>query len=164
MKTLAFFLSLSTIALAACGTSTLGGNGGGGGGGGHGGGGDSGLCGGKPSPLSCTDTSCPDGYACVPDVDPTTCHPSNCACDASGDWACTDDCGMGGSTCRQLFCGGELSPVTCEKTGCPDGYTCTPDPDPMSACHPSGCDCDEASSSWLCTADCGTGSTCVQGL
>ena len=56
------------------------------------------TCKGEPSPVSCTATSCPAGYACVKDSDPNTCHPSTCACDSNG-WACTDDCGFGGSTC-----------------------------------------------------------------
>jgi hypothetical protein len=57
-----------------------------------------GLCGGQPSSVSCTANSCPPGYICVKDADPTTCHSSSCACTANG-WACTADCGMNGSSC-----------------------------------------------------------------
>jgi hypothetical protein len=163
MKTLAFLLSISTLALAACGTSTLGGNGGGAGHGGDSGigGGGTDLCG--PSPVSCSEVSCPDGYTCVADADPSMCHPSQCDCD-KGVWVCSDDCMMNGSTCRQnpITCQGQPSPVNCEGLGCPDGWTCTPDPDPATSCHPSSCQCDIMG--WMCTADCGTGSTCVKGL
>jgi hypothetical protein len=58
------------------------------------------LCNGRPSPVSCTSTSCPSGFSCSPDPDPTKCHPSGCECTASG-WACLADCEMNGSTCYQ---------------------------------------------------------------
>jgi hypothetical protein len=56
------------------------------------------VCGGVPSPVSCTPNSCPSGYTCTPDPVPTTCHPSQCFC-AAGSWACSKDCMMNGSTC-----------------------------------------------------------------
>jgi len=105
-NTLALLFSASLLTLTACGSSTIGGGGGGGNGGGNGGG----MCDGAPSPLSCTDTSCPDGYTCVADADPSTCHPSNCSCDPQG-WVCTADCGMGGSTCVKdggVDCSGDV--------------------------------------------------------
>jgi hypothetical protein len=155
----------SLFLLAACGSSVDGGNGGGGSGG-QGTGGDgsgAGLCKGVPSSESCTEGSCPSGYVCVPDADPTTCHSSTCSCEDDG-WMCTADCGMGGSTCvpDQTTCNGAPNPVSCTVTGCAAGFTCTPDPDP-DTCHPSSCSCD--AEGWVCTDDCGMGgSTCVKGL
>lgn len=161
-------LSTSILALAACGTSTLGGGGTGaesGTGGGSTGGGD--LCNGEPSPVSCAQAGCPDGYACVEDSDPTVCHPSQCSCDPTNGWACTADCGMGGSSCVVApagnTCNGVPSPVSCTSTSCPAGFSCTPDPDPTT-CHPSQCSC-EPTNGWACTADCGMGgSSCLKGL
>jgi hypothetical protein len=56
------------------------------------------VCNGVPSPASCTATSCPSGFSCVPDPDPTTCHPTDCSCVGNG-WACDDLCMMNGSSC-----------------------------------------------------------------
>lgn len=168
LNSFAILVSTSILALAGCGSSTIGGGTGGDGGTGGtggGGGGDDLLCGGVPSDVSCESTGCPDGFTCVKDADPTTCHSSNCSCDPENGWVCTDDCGMGGSTClpAPALCNNTPSPVSCETTGCPDGWTCTPDPDPTT-CHPSICSCD-AASGWGCTDDCGMGgSTCVMGL
>lgn len=60
------------------------------------------------------------------------------------------------------LCNGVPSPLDCADIGCPDGWTCTADPDP-NTCHPSNCSCDAGG--WACTDDCQLGgSTCVQGL
>lgn len=60
------------------------------------------------------------------------------------------------------LCNGEPSAVNCETIGCPDGWSCTKDPDP-NTCHSSSCSCSD--SGWTCTADCGMGgSSCMQGL
>jgi hypothetical protein len=56
------------------------------------------ICGGQPSPESCTASSCPSGWTCMQDPDPTTCHPSNCSC-VNNAWVCSQDCMMNGSTC-----------------------------------------------------------------
>jgi hypothetical protein len=58
------------------------------------------LCKGAPTPLNCESTGCPDGWSCTKDPDPNTCHSSNCICGDAG-WACTSDCGMGGSSCMK---------------------------------------------------------------
>ena len=159
---LALLFATSFLVLAGCGQSVIGGGGGtGGDGGDSGGGGAAPICNGQPSPVSCESTGCPQGYACVPDADPSECHPSLCDCEAHG-WGCTKDCRTQGSTCQPAVttCNGQPSPLSCTKTGCPKGWTCTPDPDP-DACYPSGCGCDE-NHGWLCTADCGKGSLCVK--
>lgn len=57
------------------------------------------LCNGVPSPVSCTDGSCPAGFVCTPDPDPNVCHPSGCNCDPANGWVCDDSCMMNGSSC-----------------------------------------------------------------
>lgn len=165
---LALLISSSLLALTACGTSTIGGGSGGGTGGtGNGtgnGGNGAGFCMGELSGVSCTETSCPSGYTCVPDADPTTCHSSGCSCDEEYGWLCTADCGQNGSSCvpdtqPSGNCGGLPDPRSCTATSCPAGFTCQVDADPTT-CHPSHCDC--ALDGWVCTDDCGMGgSTCV---
>lgn len=128
-------------------------------------GGTTGLCNGVPSSESCTEGSCPAGYTCVTDADPTTCHSSSCSCAAEG-WVCTADCGTEGASCvadaAAPVCNGVPSPVSCTETGCPADFVCTPDPDP-NTCHPSSCSC--SAQGWACTDDCGLGgSTCMKGL
>ncbi|HRI62722.1 MAG TPA: MopE-related protein [Polyangium sp.] len=74
------------------------------------------TCNGVPSPLSCTQTGCPSGQICAPDLDPNSCYPSACGCDAMGGWVCTADCGQG-SHC--------VVPQQCGSNGmCPAGTTC----------------------------------------
>lgn len=177
-RSLSLVLTASALALAGCGSSTIGGGGGdggngagGNGAGGNGAGGgstDPNLCNGQPNPESCADdAACPAGMKCVVDADPTNCHPSGCSCDAAtNSWVCTADCGMGGSSCVAAAptCNGAPSPVSCADVGCPAGFVCTPDPNPMT-CHPSTCSCDAATNTWVCTEDCMmNGSTCVQGM
>jgi hypothetical protein len=54
------------------------------------------------------------------------------------------------------------APLNCEVSGCPEGWTCTKDPDPTT-CHSSACQCSDQG--WQCTSDCGTnGSSCMKGL
>jgi hypothetical protein len=167
-----FLFATSIVILAGCGTSTIGGGtGAGGSGGGDTGGGGGvagglpggGLCNGQATPVSCAPGGCEPGYSCIVDADPTTCHPSNCACGTDG-WACTADCGMGGSTCLPVpaTCNGGSSPADCITAGCQPDFVCAPDPDPT-VCHPSSCQCD--TQGWVCTADCSTnGHICVKGL
>jgi hypothetical protein len=109
-----------------------------------------------PSTLGCTDSStCPSGMVC----DPNACHSSSCSCDdASGNWQCTADCGLGAcvpddvSKCE----GPDPSTLGCtDSSTCPSGMVCDP-----SACHSSSCSCDEQTGNWQCTADCGLGA-CV---
>jgi hypothetical protein len=57
------------------------------------------VCYDTPSPVSCTAGSCPPGYTCTPDSDPSTCHPSECICDDNGHWLCDKVCVTKGSTC-----------------------------------------------------------------
>lgn len=143
-NTLAILFSSSLLALAACGTSTIGGGSGAGGSGSGGtgaGAGPTGLtCNGAPSPLSCAaDSACPAGYRCVEDADPTTCHPSHCSCTADG-WACTADCGMGGRSCVE---GGPPVPVDCSGAG-PNDFpafdkSCTADSECVAKLHQINC-------------------------
>jgi hypothetical protein len=90
--------------------------------------------------------------------DPSACHPSSCSCDEStGDWQCTADCGLG--TCvpenQNPACGGYNPADGCDN-GCPSGMVCDPN-----ACRSSICSCDPATGTWLCSADCGEGGSCV---
>jgi hypothetical protein len=102
-----------------------------------------------PDPSGCVQTGCPSGEVCDTTLG---CYPSNCACDVSGAWICTEDCG-GGQCVEDSPCG--PSPAGCTQVGCPDGYTC----DMSVGCLPSVCTCDPATG-WACTDDCG-GGTCV---
>jgi hypothetical protein len=131
-STLAILFSSSLLALTACGTSVIGGGGDGGSGGGttSSGGSAGGLCNGVPSALSCTDTSCPDGYTCVTDPDPTTCHSSSCTCEAQG-WACTDDCAQNGRSCVKL-------PADCSMFPSFD-KSCSTDSDCVAKLHQVNC-------------------------
>jgi hypothetical protein len=136
---LAILFSSSLLALTACGTSTIGGGSGAGGSGGNGSGAGNneggatlaGVCNGEPSPVSCTDTSCPEGYTCVMDADPTTCHSSSCTCEGTG-WVCTDDCGMGGRTCVKG------NPTDCSLLGSFD-KDCSADSDCVTKLHQVNC-------------------------
>ena len=84
------------------------------------------------------------------------CIPSHCECDeATGVWACTEDCG-GGLCAPGGTCPGE-NPAGCVQNGCPDGQDCVQDP---SRCVSSHCTCDPFAGDWLCTDDCG-GGVCV---
>lgn len=60
-----------------------------------------------------------------------------------------DGGGGGGGACE----GPDPSSLQCATDAdCDPGHVCSPD-----ACAPSGCGCDEASGTWLCTADCTPG-------
>ncbi|MFO0565438.1 MAG: hypothetical protein U0263_07235 [Polyangiaceae bacterium] len=107
-----------------------------------------------PDPSLGCDNGCPSGSKC----DPTVCRPSACGCDpTTGDWICTADCGQGGACVpeTQKICDGPDPSQGCDG-GCPSGSVCDP-----TACRPSACSCDPTLGSWLCTADCGSGGTCV---
>lgn len=120
------------------------------------------ACGANPA-ESCLDTGCPADEYCVPSND-DGCRPSTCICDeASGGWACTDDC-QPLMECR--FGGGGACTTpdpsqTCEDTGCPRGEQCIPSNDAV--CVPSTCVCDEMTGGWACTEDCGQPMVCSPG-
>ena len=122
----------------------------------------------SPNPAGCTaDSECADGQLCT--VDPDQCLPSSCFCDeASGVWACTEDCGGGvcvdaGGSCEtddECAYGAEWcedgecvecdnSAIVCD-LACPDGYgfvsrngctpcECVPLPGPCDGPNPAGC-------------------------
>jgi len=107
-----------------------------------------------PDPSKGCDGGCPSGTIC----DPNACRPSGCGCDpTNGNWICTADCGQGGACVpeTQKICDGPDPSQGCDG-GCPSGSVCDP-----TACRPSACSCDPTLGSWLCTADCGSGGTCV---
>jgi hypothetical protein len=89
-----------------------------------------------------------------------------CGGPSGGNCWCDDLCEDFGDCCDDkatvcdppATCAGD-NPVGCVETGCGDGEVCSTQTD---ACVPSACSCDEATGSWLCTADCG-GGECVPG-
>jgi hypothetical protein len=93
---------------------------------------------------------CPQGEVCVDQG----CAPSECGCDASGQWLCTLDCGGGICVPDSAGCS-EPNPVGCKVQGCPPGEVCADQ-----GCAPSVCSCDASVDSWICTADC-NGGVCV---
>ena len=106
-----------------------------------------------PDPSDGCDNGCPAGYTC----DPSACRPSSCSCDPENGWACTADCGEGG-TCMPdngASCEDPDPSQNCDTTGCPQGLSCEPD-----QCKPSTCSC--MSGSWACTFDCVEGTSCVE--
>lgn len=153
MNLMRTFLALTSstilaLTLSACGISKLGGGGGDGGGGTGGGGACEGP---NPSDAQCvTNADCSAGQVCSVDA----CAPSGCECDeATGAWLCTEDCTPGcvpqAGACR--------GPNPADG-GCATNADCSPDQScSADACVPSGCECDAATASWLCTADCGPG-------
>jgi hypothetical protein len=113
---------------------------------------DGGACD-EPNPAGCISTGCDEGEICDTSIG---CFPSGCFCDeATGGWACTDDCGGGQCVPAGGVCDPSLNPVGCSQTGCPGGLVC----DTTVGCHPSACFCDPATG-WGCTDDCG-GGECV---
>ena len=56
--------------------------------------GEPGACEGPNPSISCQDTGCDLGEACVPSPE-LRCAPSSCSCDEeTGEWICTEDCGQ----------------------------------------------------------------------
>jgi hypothetical protein len=109
------------------------------------------------NPAGCAADGCGDGQTCQTDL--AICVPSACGCDEqTGSWLCTADCG--GGTCVDDEpvppCEGD-NPAGCVTQGCEQGEVCSTETD---ACVSSACGCDEATGTWLCTADCG-GGECV---
>jgi hypothetical protein len=104
--------------------------------------------------LGCSEP-CPTGTTCNEDA----CRPSSCTCGENGDWLCTRDCGGTGACVpdqgEPKECPGPNPAAGCG-AGCPTGTVCD-----YGACTPSGCGCDPATGFWTCTADCGSGGSCV---
>jgi hypothetical protein len=100
-----------------------------------------------PNPAGCKSQGCPADQLCVDEG----CTPSDCACDASGQWICTDDCGGGICVPDGAGCS-DPNPVGCKVQGCPQGEVCVDQ-----GCAPSVCSCDASVDAWICTDDCGGG-------
>jgi hypothetical protein len=111
------------------------------------------ICEARNPSLGC-ESGCPTGTVCDADA----CRPSSCTCGDNGEWLCTRDCGGRG------VCAPDPGPSQCEgpnpamgcENGCPSGTVCD-----YGACRSSGCSCDPVTGAWACTADCGSGGTCV---
>lgn len=102
---------------------------------------------------------CPQDQECV--LQAEACAPSACECDAaSGAWRCTEDC-LPSFACvaAQGDCAGAnpALPACRDDADCPGTQRCVPDD---TICVPSTCSCDELSSTWSCTEDCGPGFVC----
>ncbi len=98
-------------------------------------------------------------------TDPVVIGGNDKPCAADADCAQNEVCVNGACTTQNSgppTCNGVPSPLSCTVTGCAAGQVCTPNADP-SVCFPSSCSCDAATGTWVCTADCGQGSTCIPG-
>lgn len=123
-------------------------------------------------PVAC-DNECAPGYdfaernGCLT----CSCEPIR-ECEADGDCSeggqcvgtglCTDLCVDGDPACCEAsYCEGGAcegpNPEGCISTGCGEGFSCQVT---RESCTSSGCTCDPATGSWLCTPDC-SGGECV---
>lgn len=121
------------------------------------------ACLGEPNPAAqeCDDDAdCADGEACV-DQPLDVCVPGMCWCGVDG-WGCTEDCNAP-RACEPISAceGPDPSEQECDvDADCPGEQVCVNSD--AAVCVPSACSCDQATGSWVCTADCGPMRMCAE--